>query len=334
MESEAIVKQRDISSKVLVFDSDPQVLGELAKFFEKEKISIVRSVANPSVLEVILQKNPQLGGMFLSGVNNEVHQEIGKRMKALRPELPVFIRIEDEAEMERLPEEKRRLFDGFFHIKDKEKLSLLLRDFIFIREYPSELVHHIYEFSMKSFKFLLPNASIHSHAPLIVRGQAVYGDLISFIPLNTAWCRGYMVLEANPKRFVPLIRSLSNQREDPEGDQASAVLGELTNIMWGGFKAAFPKGNAASSDGMEFQVPIVADHGRGSLSFGGSAPFLSFAYHLEDPLNHAIQAKVVQNFIFNLKWEPSQLEASPSEEGGKEDQPGDSFLEQGSIELF
>jgi hypothetical protein len=104
----------------------------------------------------------------------------------------------------------------------------------------------------------------------------------------------------------------------------NALLGELTNLIWGAFKNRFI--NGASHAAYAGQVPIVINHLHRYISFGSDNPQLCFQYVLRDPSDSGRILKIHQRFVFNLSWSP--------EDFSENTQTLDALVDSGELELF
>lgn len=312
-----------IKSKVLTFDTDISVLPKLRTIFDENNLMGMRSVGDPTIVNVILEKNIHMGALFVN--NKGSWLDLSRQLKILRPELPLFLRVEEKKDEKTISREDALLFDGIFHISETEKITEYLKTHIFIRDYPVEMIRHIHDFSINAFKSMIPESPVHCPAPLVVRDNIIYGEITSLIPINTNWCRGYMMLQSNLKELHTLLKRTKNPSFNGTMDEVvPPVISELTNLMWGGFKTVFLKEGFLEETGPDIQVPILVNHKQKNISFGGDIPQLCFEYLLKDPLGLNGQTRIVQKFIFNLNWNPDLVKEYDFR----------TLVEQGSIELF
>ncbi|OQY31872.1 MAG: hypothetical protein B6241_12890 [Spirochaetaceae bacterium 4572_59] len=314
----------DLKSKVLTFDTDISILPKLKHIFDENNISGMRSIADPEVVDVILNKNIHLGALFLNNRNDYIL--LAERLKHERPELPLFLRLENIEEEADIPAEKTQLFDGTFHITEKEKLSAMLKSHIFIRDYPSEMIRQIREFSVNGIKSMINGMNIYAPAPTVIRDKIIYGEIMSLIPVNTSWCKGYMMVQADIEELHQiLIQTGKNPHLSEDAEvEIPPLISELTNLMWGGFKTVFIKDGFFDESGPDIQVPIIINHKQKYISFGGDIPQLCFEYHLQDKLSLNRGTKIIQKFIFNLNWNPELVDEFDFS----------TMIQDGSIELF
>jgi CheY-specific phosphatase CheX len=295
-----------IRSKVLTFDTDIVILPQLRKIFDANHLTGLRSIGDPSIVDIILDKNIHLGALFVN--NDGDWLNLSARLKEIRPELPLFLRVEELSDIKDIPKEKSWLFDGVFHISEEEKISNLLKNHIFIRDYPIEMIRHIIDFSVKAIKSMIPEGIVHCQSPLMIRDKVIYGEMTSLIPINTDWCRGYMMLQCDTMDLHQILSGMSNPAfRGTVEEVVPSVISELTNLMWGGFKTVFLKEGFLDENGPDIQVPILVNHKLKNISFGGDIPQLCFEYILKDTIGLKRQTRIVQKFIFNLNWNPDRV---------------------------
>jgi len=157
-----------------------------------------------------------------------------------------------------------------------------------------------------------------------VRDRVIFGELFSLMPLESAWCRGYMMLQTEEDPLVELLT-----RTGPPGAQDSFrhvndLLGETTNLIWGAFKNRFI-GDGKLSAAHQVQVPLVVNHRHKYISFGTENPQLCFRYTLTDEASRRSWA-IYERFVFNLEWSPDQFQEMPRDVAG--------LVESGEMELF
>ena len=146
----------------------------------------------------------------------------------------------------------------------------------------------------------------------------------ALIPLDSVWCRGFMVLQTEEAPLLATMGSYGDAENEARFRQANSLLGEITNLIWGSFKNRFI-GDAAADSGSTIQVPIVVNQKRGHMSFGTDNPELCFRYrfkvdHFADPV------VVYQRLTFNLHWAP---------EGFREiEQEVADLVDSGELEMF
>ncbi|QEN07027.1 chemotaxis protein CheX [Oceanispirochaeta crateris] len=318
-----MVRTNMIKSKVLTFDTDMTVLPQLRKIFDANHLSGIRSVGDPSIIHIILDKNILLGAIFVNNRGN--WKDLSVRIKEIRPELPLFLRVEEPSEADEIPTEMAWYFDGLFHINEEEKISQYLKTHIFIRDYPLEMIRHIQNFSIHSIKAMIPEAVVHSLPPLMIRDKVIYGEITSLIPVNTNWCRGYLMLQCDMRELHEILGTMKNPAFRGSIDEVvPPIISELTNLFWGSFKTVFLKEGFLEESGPDIQVPILVNHKLRNISFGGDIPQLCFEYIIKEPGGLKRQTRIVQKFIFNLSWNPNMAAEYDYQD----------LVEEGTIELF
>ena len=140
--------------------------------------------------------------------------------------------------------------------------------------------------------------------------------------------------------MVSGLHDAADRRSSSEGDNRSCrqssgpdglqkyhqTLGEVTNLVWGAFKARYiAEGDKRGQ--FQTQVPIIINHHQKYISFGSEDPQLCFRYTLTDNTDEdKPPIHVYQRFVFNLNWSPEDF---------KEVQTScEELVESGELELF
>lgn len=317
-----------VLSKVLVHEFDPLARQGLKKFCRENRLIGLRE-SSIDVLSV-LRKNIDLGAVFISEkqeTNGSDGIELGMRIHELRHELPIFLRREKNATLDDLPEEVQRAFAGAYVGEQPEQLEALVEEYIFNVHYPNNLVESIREISESAISSQLTNMAVFCDVPYLVKDRLTYGELFSLIPLESTWCRGYMMLQIEE---APLSHMISQGRtslstESLDFRSLNEWLGEVTNLIWGGFKNRYGLGVSSQND-VRTQVPIINNHVRGYISFGTAMPQLVFKYSLRDLGGLNKDFYLYQKFIFHLNWSPEEIAANQ--------ETLDQCIESGDLEFF
>ena len=76
---------------------------------------------------------------------------------------------------------------------------------------------------------------IHTPAPTLIRDKIIYGEVVSLIPVNTSWCRGYMMVQVDMENLHSVLRQSGKNPDYDKEPEVSIppMIGELTNLMWG-----------------------------------------------------------------------------------------------------
>jgi hypothetical protein len=331
-----------IVSKVLVHECDNAALELLKEVcIENNLIGLKVSTGDNSVglkdasneIDDVLGSNVDLGAVFLSEAkdkNDVSGKDLCDKIRHTRPELPIFLRREDSDSMDDLPPNVREAVAGCYKTGDKERLNTLVNEYICSMYYPIELAQGIEQISTDAFSNLISGTQVRCDQPYLVKDQIIYGELFSLIPLESDWCRGYMMLQTTENQILDLIRSghtnIHNTR--PDTRDCNAIMNEMTNMIWGGIKARyFNKSHDSESDGgPRTQVPIIVNHQQKHISFGSTEPQLCFKYTLHDPEHPYPDVVIYQRMIFNLSWDPEKFAES--------DKIVEDFVDSGELEFF
>ncbi len=318
-----------IVSKVLVHEFDDKVLTELKKICTANNLVGLKDSSQD--INAILNSNIDLGAILLAE-NYDKHGVSGKDMAVqinlIRPELPIFLRRVGSASKEGLDEKCQNAIAGCYSLEEPGSLQKLIDSFVFSMYYPVELAQGVQEISTNAFSGVIKGTTVKCDAPYLVKDQIIYGDLFSLIPLESSWCRGYMMLQAVEPSISNAIKMAHTGLSaiDAGFKNTNAVLNELTNMIWGSIKARYFSTQESVTEAYRTQVPIIVDHQHKYISFGSTEPQLCFKYTLRDNEGVMPDLTFYQRLIFNLSWSPDKFNAS--------NQTVESFVESGELEFF
>lgn len=321
-----MIDSAQLVSKVLILDRDPAGLECLRHFCDQQGL-VGLKVQHDSVMTV-LRSNVDLGGIFLSEDYAAIEATglaLAHEIHRVRPELPIFLR---QAQARPLAEADRSVLRDVFTADDTTALASAVQATIFSLVYPNALVRGIAEITMHALAAQFPQCSFTHEAPYIVHDRIIHGEMFTLIPLESSWCRGYMMLQVEERSMRELLQI--GQGDDGAANEVgfrtlNNLLGEATNLIWGAFKNRFI--DYGDIGGHLTQIPIVINHQHRYISFGSQEPQLCFRYALSDPLRPNTPPTVLyQRFIFNLSWTPDDF---------KENQASvEALFDSGELELF
>jgi hypothetical protein len=314
-------------SKVLVLDDDERH-HEAIKVFcaENALVPLKAAGGNPMAM---LRSNVDLGAVLLwehFGGGPGKGLELARDIHHARQELPIFLRRDTQPHLGDFDEADQRLFSVAYTAADMTPLRDAIGTALFNRVYPTALVRGITEVTRRAIEGQFRNITVEHEAPCLVKDRIIYGELFSLIPLESNWCRGYMMLQTREQQLLDFI---FNDSFGPAGDETNFralnnLLGETTNMVWGAFKNRFI---AAAPDVTRLtQVPIIVNHQHRYISFGAEDPMLCVKYRLYDKRDAARGFVVMyQWFAFSLAWTPDNFAENVSVE---------SLCASGEIEFF
>lgn len=312
-------------AKVLVLDNSADHLAAIRTFCDANRLVGLKVRKNR--LMSVLRANVDLGAILLAedfGATADETAEIALKVHTVRPELPIILRRNGAATLDDLPETLRKAYCAAFTTADMPHLKSVIDEYIFSVLYPNALVRGILEITEGSLAGQFPRLTIRADTPYVVRDRVIFGEVFSLIPLESTWCRGYMMLQTEE---TPILELLNRARPDDEVASFRAVnslLGEITNLIWGGFKNRYI-GDETTLARSSIQVPLVVNHKHKYISFGSEDPQLCFLYTLTDD-ETGRSVRLYQRFVFNLAWAPEDFKEIA--------QPTDELVESGELELF
>ena len=314
-------------SKVLVLNDEVEVRGHIKAFCEAHNLIPVKPQAGAALS--VLKSNVDLGAIFLQETylgegGNAL--ELAHAIHAIRPELPIFLRRETQSHLDDLPDLYRSVFTAAYTIATIGELGPMIAKSIFSFQFPNALVRGISEITKSTLENQFKDVEVRTEAPYMVRDRIIYGELFTLIPLESTWCRGYMMIQTEE---APLLTYVENGRTHITRDPANFrdinhVIGEVTNLIWGAFKNRFISDEPV--DWRQSQVPLIVNHQHRYISFGSEDPQLCLRYTVLDPFGKVAPLVIYQRFVFNLSWAPEKF---------KENEVlTDNLLESGELELF
>lgn len=288
-------------SKVLIYDCSRIHETQVKDFCVGHNLTPVKPRTN-KVLEVLLS-NVDLGAVFISedipgypgaGV------VMGQQIHRYRPELPIFLRVESELDVAKYA---NSVFCATYTGDTITNIVPTIDKHVFCNSYPNSFLRAIDEISRRTLGFFFENVSVTVSTPCLVKDRLLYGEIMSLLPVESEWCKGYLMVQSESSDFVGCIKK-NKFSKDPSNDQyiCDDVLSELTNMLWGGVKQRFVA-QASSATNSLIQVPIIVNHQNNYISFGSKAPLLSITYNLTKADGSSFKLYVM--FIFNLHWDAS-----------------------------
>jgi len=278
----------------------------------------------------ILKSNVDLGAIMLYENYHGTPSEgisLARRIHAVRPELPLFLRRDAEASVAGLNPKDAALFRCAFTLENPEPLRATLDSSIFNRIYPTSLVRGLAEMTRTALASLFTNCDIEVETPYLIKDRIIYGEVFTLIALESHWCRGYMMLQGEENALMGLVRAQAGEKgEGLTFRDLNSSLGEATNLVWGAFKNRYVNHSSDQNSPLQTQVPIIINHQRRYISFGADDPQLCLKYWLREQGHpDAAPVPLYQRFVFNLNWSPDAFSENPSVE---------SMCDSGELELF
>jgi hypothetical protein len=303
-------EQSQIVSKVLVLDSNTGCFDRIKAFCDSNGL-VGLKVQTDNVMAV-LRSNLDLGAILLSEAFADSAQggtTLARKIHAVRPELPIFLRRELVENLDDIPERDRLLFSAAYTIDSISKLESVIEEFIFSRSYPNALVRGISEIAIPALESQFKAMKVEVEAPYLVRDRLIFGEIFTLIPLESSWCRGYMMLQTEEEALMHWVkagRTYVKSEEAYDFRNLNGLLGEITNLIWGAIKNRYLSN--VREDTYLSQVPIIINNLHRYISFGSDNPQLCFKYTVSDANDASFRPLVIQQkFVFNLSWSPEDF---------------------------
>lgn len=324
-----MTEQTEIVSKVLVLESNASCLDTIKTFCDSN--GLVGLKVHPENVMAVLRSNIDLGAILLSETYIEEGEgaiELARRVHELRPELPIFYRRDAIDGLDGIAEQDRLLISAAYTIASITKLQAATEEFIFSRSYPNALLRGITEISIPALESQFKSLKVDVEAPYLVRDRLIFGEIFTLIPLESSWCRGYMMLQSEEASLMHLVkngRTFVNPADAHEFRHLNGLLGEITNLIWGAVKNRYL--SSVRGDTYLSQVPIIVNNLHRYISFGSENPQLCFKYTLSDRDDATVPPLVIQQkFIFNLNWSPEDFSENVTS--------ADELVSSGELEFF
>jgi hypothetical protein len=296
-----------LEAKVLLLEHDPEQYQILSEFCQSMGLMALPRSASDAL--ATLAQHKDLGGVLLADdlpCDEGDALQLARAIHKLRPELPIFLRRSSDSELTPAQQlvVRHRWVTG-----DLAQLRAAIEHAIFSLSYPRSLVQGISDLTCESLVAMFPNAKVLAESPYVVHDRIIHGEVSTLIPIESTWCRGYMMLQTEENALRQgLIQGFSY--EGVGGDlnfrELNNMLGETTNLIWGAFKNRYIPPQELSKQ--QTQVPIVINHAHKYISFGSQDPQLCLRYQLSDPARPGMPPLViVQRVIFNLHWSPEEF---------------------------
>ena len=320
-----------VMSKVLVLDECPCHQQKIKSYCEASGL-VGLKVRRPYLMSV-LATNIDLGAILLSetyGGTSEESAAIARRIHGLRPELPIILRRETTASSASsvspgdLSDDWGDAICAVYGADDIAALSAAIDEYLFSQVYPNALVRGISEMTESVLASLFGKFCVSAGTPYLVRDPIIFGEVFSLIPLESNWCRGYMMLQTEEHPLLELTGSAQYAEGVSNFRAVNGLLGEMTNLIWGAFKNRYV-GDAERHERSGVEVPLIVNHEHRYISFGTNNPQLCFIYTLADAMTGR-QFRVYQRFVFNLYWSPEDFR--------EVEQMSGELVASGELELF
>ena len=296
-----------LEAKVLLLEHDPAQYRELSDFCTSVGLLPLMRTAHDAL--PTLAQHKDLAGVLLAEdlpCDGQDALHLALAIHRQRPELPILLRRTSTRGLS--PNEQAAVAYPYAS-GDLAQLRQHVQRCIFSLRYPTALVQGVVELTTSALRSMFPNAQVSHESPYVVHDRIIHGEVSTLIPIESTWCRGYMMLQTEEGALRQgMIQGFgyAGVGGDLNFRELNNMLGETTNLIWGAFKNRYIPPQAFATQ--QTQVPIVINHAHKYISFGSPDPQLCIRYQLVDPARPTAAALViVQRFIFNLHWSPEEF---------------------------
>lgn len=324
-----MTESNEVKTKALIFEHDPAADDELKLLCEQHSITGLKA-SNPSNFD-LLNSITDLGAVFVSEdfvVDGQTGVDLAKAINKVRQELPIFYRVDNIDKDVDLKQGQE--VACVYQLDNIDCVKESIDKHIFSTLYPFPLVNGMREISLDAINSNIRNCDIEIEPPYLVKDQIIYGELMSLIPIESNWYRGYMMLQTTQSEVMSMIENGMTPLNPKDTDFrfVNSLLNEIANMIWGGIKRKFSdKDKPQQGEGaLRTQVPISINHFHKYISFGTTEPQLCFHYRIANQFDKDQVVDIYQKFVFNLAWLPENFKES--------DEKVDEMVDSGELELF
>ena len=324
-----MTEEQHLFSKVLIHEHSQEALEQIKTFCDQNKLIGMRDRSD-DILDIV-QEKVDLGAILIAlSPDKELSETIAIARVAnhYQPQVPLFLRLPEDYELpDDLPNDFDQLFAGTYRLSAMEKLQELVNSYVFCMHYPNALVKGFEEISQEALTHSFRNSELITGHPCVVKDQTIYGEVLSLIELESDWCRGYMMLQADKDGVIDAIEKGRTALGEDEANQLgiNTMISEITNLIWGKIKARFFTAQQERPL-YRVQIPIVINHADKYVTFGSDQPQLCIEYTIRDRDNQENFITIVQRFIFNIGWSPELFSES--------EQAISNLVQAGELEMF
>ena len=226
---------KSLVSKLLVFEDDKDVQVSIKEVLDSNGLVAVRQHSYSAMK--VLYSNIDLGGVLIGEASHDsaegIHDgfELAVRIHKIRPELPIFLRREQDT-VDDLTEEQQAAIAGVYTLDNPDKLLEIIERFVADTEYPISLIRRIEEVTLSSLESTFKNTTVKMALPYLVKDKLSYGDITSLLPVQAPWFNGYMMFQSEEEPMLGLIDADKTSMESQNADfrVVMGLLSEISNI--------------------------------------------------------------------------------------------------------
>jgi len=306
-----------LKCKALVLEPDPQVCEAITSKLLQFGLDVI-SIDVDQILNGI-ENYIDIAMVFFPSLN-EASADIVQAFEYLdynRPTLPIFFN-DAEGDIESFSDYEHHFFYGI----EQDNLTEPLNELLYKRVFPQAFIESVIDVTKEAVAHEFITMEFSQTEACLVTESILYGQVFSLIPVESEWYRGYLIQQSTEKEILQMIAEGKTQlsRQQLNFRDVNIIIGESTNLVWGGLKRKFASGFLGNSDFL-MQVPLIVNHKRKYISFGSTEPHLCLSITLKDR-ESGREVKLIQRLVFHLNWQADNCPAISDEQ------------EDGEIEFF
>jgi hypothetical protein len=327
-----------IRFKALVLETQAKPEVELSKLLGDINAIIIKTSNEKFEQDLLSSKDLFAIFINISLPLSESNKSTIKIVGQLRPELPVFLRHKTKAskkDVEQLKLDIASIKPSItptyccYSINRLAELRAQLDGFVFKNYYPPSFISELVTLSNNALLHHFQDVTIKQSMPYLVNDRFIFGELFSFIPLESDWCRGFMTIHSQQESVLSLIRH-GKTFLDPRQSNfrfINDLLNEITNEIWGGLKSRFFYSERVLNEGhYKIQVPVIINHKRNVMSVGSDDPQLCILHEIIDNTGQCEPVTIHQRLVFHLDWRPELCPVDVDDADDADDSGGLEFF--------
>lgn len=300
-----------VCCKVLVAEDDPLKRELIFNFCAAQRLIPV-TVDN---IVDMLRESHDIGGVFLgqsAGSSVDQYLELAKNIRQIQYCIPIFFRTDNH----NCHNEWQQDFSLIYQIDNTLELEEFIKSNIFSYDYPARMLHDMEAMTKDALSSCLNGAKVNCSSPYMVIDGRIPSELFGIISLETEWCRGHMMLQAerqNTLRWIEMGHTIQ-ACDDLSKYNLDSFLSEVINMIWGAFRYYYESEAARTVDlTCRPQIPLIIEYANHRAFYGVENYELCFRYTVESDNNDLPELSFLQKLNFNLAFDLAKYQDPPME---------------------